>query len=158
MKIQTLLVYMMIASAAVLSACSSEEKATPFFKDTDLIETEASSLVRSPAGTINYSLPSSKCKYVVIALFNAVPGPDANNQLTKPILYGTRTNFLDFAPSYQQWTDLYEFNQALAGGDGDFDPTQKIDLAALTGIYYLLIYAYDSNLNLIASSQIMATN
>lgn len=145
MKVKTLLLYMMIASAAVLTACATEEKATPLFYDTDLIELSVGT------STIAYTLPSGRCTYVVVGVFGNEPKVNAGtNQLdaSTPILYGTRTNLPDFVVGAQSKAKLYSFDQ----GAGDFD----ISLGAVTvsGVTHVAVWAYDSNFNLIASSAV----
>ena len=155
MKSKYLLIYAVMAISAAASGCSTNNAAvTPLFADTDLISVSAA----TRTGTINYSLPSGDCTSVVIGLFDALPQVDGNNQLKSPPAYGTRTEFTGFVPSAQPWTDLYAYNAALAGGQGDFDPSSKIILAAETGTKYLVIWAYDDSYRLIASSQVIETN
>ena len=144
MKVKTLLLYMMIASDAVLTACATEEKATPLFYDTDLIELSVGT------STIAYTLPSGRCTYVVVGVFGSSPVVNSGtNQLdaSTPILYGTRTNLPDFVVGAQLKTKLFPFDQ----GAGDFDYSGPN--ATVPG-GYVAVWAYDSNFNLIASSAV----
>ena len=157
MKSKHLIIYAVMFIVSAGFGCSpNNPEATPLFADTDLISVSAA----TRTGTINYSLPSGDCTCVVIGLFDAAPQVDANNQLADEDApaYGTRTGFTGFVPSAQPWTDLYAYNAALAGGQGDFDPSSKINLALVTGMKYLVIWAYDDSYRLIASSQVIVTN
>ena len=155
MKTKHLLIYAVMVISAASSGCSTNNaQVTPLFADTDLISVSAA----TRTGTINYSLPSGDCTGVVIGLFDAAPQVDGNNQLVNAPAYGTRTGFAGFASSAQPWTELYAYNAALAGGQGDFDPSSKISLASVIGTRYLAIWAYDDSYRLIASSQVIETN
>jgi hypothetical protein len=137
-----------------MSCSSTPEEAEPLFTNVDRIEIASSSLSHS-AEKINYTLPNSHCRNIVIALFTSDPsvGLTSENVLTVPIAWGTRTGISTFTESSQLWSSLYQFDNTLQDGDGDFNTAISFvpaDHAAED--IWLAVWAYDEGGTLIAAS------
>lgn len=141
-----ILIFLFIAGFSLSCAQDPETGAKSFFSDTDLITITSPAVSGSQLSSstvISFSLPAG-CSYYVVGLFNAQPVLSSNNTIGNPsaLIFGTSGSS---SVSGKTAGSLKGYNQS----------TGEFSGAVFTGMTvqgYLLIWGYDSEMNLKASS------
>ena len=137
----------LIPLVLVFCGTDPEKGQTPFFNNVDLITINTPAANGVTVDPISFTAPSN-CTYIVVGIFSADPSATSTNTFVDPTLLvaGIRTGMTGFSTTVPiPKTSLKTYDLV----NGDFTNSGYI---YTTGTRYLIIWGYDSDMILKASS------